>query len=82
MSAEQDFAECAALGLASATMTPFEAFSVSARIVHDNVLLKRKVWKKDGSFHGRVLGTLEAIADLTDQEKTELRERVIRGARK
>jgi hypothetical protein len=77
MSVEQDFELCAAVGVASADMTPFDAFLLSAKIIHDQQVLKRKVWKADGTFRADRPDTLDVLEEMTDADRDALRDRVL-----
>jgi hypothetical protein len=77
MSTENDFELCVAVGVASANMTEFDAFLLSAKIIHDQQVLKRKVWKADGMFRADRPDTLDVLEEMTDAERDALRERVL-----
>jgi hypothetical protein len=73
----EDVELLAALGLASPDLSSFEVFLLAGKIIRNQTVLKRKVWKVDGTFRGEMLDSLEVIEEMTDAERNALRERVL-----
>jgi hypothetical protein len=67
----------AAVGLLTPDMSATDAFFLAGKVQRDQIVMKRKIWNADGSFRREKLETtVEVIEEFTDEERTQLRERV------
>jgi hypothetical protein len=82
MSVEQDFELCTAVGVASADMTEFDAFLLSAKVMQDHAVWQKRMamanWPPAvGKVCGPLPDVLDAIEDMSAAERNALRNRIL-----